>query len=157
MCGALLLASRGGVAGLSRWLVVASGVFSVSLVCFAWSRSLPLSCGLLLVTGFAMMIEVGAINTLIQSMVPDHYRGRVMSVYSMMLIGMSPLGAMAAGFEAEHLGAPVTLTLGAVVCLVSCIVFAAKLAAFRQSARELLADRQLTNLLTEPRPRRSVS
>jgi MFS family permease len=143
MCGALLLAARSGITGLSRWLVVASGVFSVSLACFAWSRSLPLSCGLLLVTGFAMMIQVAATNTLIQSMVPDHYRGRVMSVYSMMLIGMSPLGAMAAGFEAEHLGAPITLTLGAAVCLVSAIVFAAKLEAFRQSARELLADRQV--------------
>jgi MFS family permease len=89
------------------------------LVGFAFSHSLLLSCILLLLSGFAMMIQVGSTNTLIQSTVPDHYRGRVMSVYSMMLIGISPLGAMAAGFAAEHIGAPFTLVIGALICLVS--------------------------------------
>jgi MFS family permease len=93
------------------------------------------------VAGFAMMIEVCSINTLIQSMVPDHYRGRVMSVYSMMLIGMSPLGATAAGFEAEHIGAPLTIAAGASVCLVSSVLFALRLPAFRQEARELVDAR----------------
>jgi len=99
-------------------------VFSAMLAGFAYSRSLALSCGLMLGAGFAMMIQVGSTNTLIQSMVPDHYRGRVMSVYSMVLIGISPLGAMAAGFEAEHIGAPLTLLAGAVVCLGSAVWFA---------------------------------
>ncbi len=151
MGGALLLASRSGITGLSRWLAVASGVLSVSLVGFAFSRRLELSCALLLVAGFSMMIQVGATNTLIQSMVPDHYRGRVMSVYSMMLIGMSPLGAMAAGFEAEHIGAPVTITLGAAVCLASSIVFALRLPSFRQAARELVNARQEAPAVPKPR------
>ena len=146
MCGALLLAARSGITGLSRWLVVASGVFSVSLACFAWSRSLPLSCGLLLVTGFAMMIQVAATNTLIQSMVPDHYRGRVMSVYSMMLIGTTPLGAMAAGFEAAHIGAPVTIVLGAVVCLIAIVAFMLRLPAFREGAKVLVAAQHAAHL-----------
>ncbi|HVW83487.1 MAG TPA: MFS transporter [Bryobacteraceae bacterium] len=138
MCGALLLASRSDVSGLSRWLAAASVVFSIMLAGFAFSRSVRLSCALLLVAGFSMMIQVGATNTLIQSMVPDHYRGRVMSAYSMMLIGMSPVGAMAAGFEAEHIGAPLTIGIGAAVCLISAILFATRLPAFRRSARELL-------------------
>jgi MFS family permease len=141
MGGALLLASRSGITGLSRWVAAAGAVFPISLVGFAFSRQLGLSCALLLVAGFAMMIEVGSINTLIQSMVPDHYRGRVMSVYSMMLIGMSPLGATAAGFEAEHIGAPLTIAAGASVCLVSSVLFALRLPAFRQEARELVDAR----------------
>jgi MFS family permease len=137
--GALLLASRAGVHGLSRWLVTASTVFSLSLFGFAFSRSLPFSCALMLIAGFAMMIQVGATNTLIQSMVPDHCRGRVMSLYSMMLIGISPLGAMAAGLEASHFGAPFTLALGAATCLLAAVAFFFQLPAFRHSARELLS------------------
>ncbi|MEP6714661.1 MAG: MFS transporter [Terriglobia bacterium] len=142
MCGALLLASRSRVEGLSRWIAAASGMFSLTLAAFALSQSLPVSCGLLFVAGFAMMIQVGATNTLLQSMVPDHFRGRVMSAYSMMLIGISPLGAVAAGFEAEHVGAPLTLLIGAAACLLSGLVFALKLPAFRQSARLLVQAQQ---------------
>ena len=85
------------------------------------------------------MIQLGSCNTLVQSMLPDHYRGRVMGVYSMMLVGMSPLGAMAAGFEGSHFGAPATIVLGAMVCLVSVLIFAARLSAFTVEARELAA------------------
>ncbi|MES1256803.1 MAG: MFS transporter, partial [Acidobacteriota bacterium] len=140
MFGALLLASRTGVTGLSRWLAIASTVFPVTLFGFAFSRHLPLSCFLMFAAGFAMMIHVGVTNTLIQSMVPDHFRGRVMSVYSMVLIGISPLGAMTAGFEASHFGAPLTIALGAGVCLIAAGLFAAHLPAFRLSARQLLRD-----------------
>jgi MFS family permease len=136
--GALLLASRKGITGLSRWLATGSSIFSVSLFSFAFSRNLPLSCALMFTGGFAMMIQVGSTNTLIQSMVPDHFRGRVMSLYSMMLIGISPLGAMAAGFAASHFGAPVTLAVGAGVCLLSASAFFFQLPAFRESARELI-------------------
>ncbi len=138
MLGALLLASRADVKGLSRWLGMAGSLFPVALFGFAFSRILPLSCGLMFVAGFAMMIQVGSTNTLIQSMVPDRFRGRVMSVYSMMLIGMSPLGAMTAGVEASHFGAPLTLALGAGVCLTSAIAFSLRLPRFRMAARELL-------------------
>jgi len=139
MCGALLLASRSGIRGLSGWVAGFGALMSVSLVGFAWSRDLRLSCAILLITGFSMMVQVASTNTLIQSMVPDRYRGRVMSVYSMMLIGMSPIGAMTAGFEAERVGAPLTITIGAAICLVSSIVFAVRLPAFRKAARKLVA------------------
>jgi MFS family permease len=124
MCGALLLASRTRTTGLQRWVWTASAGFSAMLAGFAYSHSLTLSCGLLLVAGFAMMIQVGSTNTLIQSMVPDHYRGRVMSVYSMVLIGISPLGAMAAGFAAARVGPSLTLLAGALFCLGSAVWFA---------------------------------
>ncbi len=133
--GALLLASRVNVAGLSRWLSFAAITFAVALATFAWSTNLWLSASLLLLTGFAMMVQIGSCNTLIQSMVPDHYRGRVMSVYSMMLIGMNPLGAMASGFAAARWGAPATITAGAIACLLAALIFLALLPSFRTAAR----------------------
>jgi MFS family permease len=142
LCGALILASRTGVRGLGRWAAAATCTFSISLAGFAFSSRLWLSCTMLFITGFAVMIQMGASNTLIQSMVPDHLRGRVMSVYSMMYIGMGPFGAMASGFEAEHIGAPMTIAIGAAVCLISATVFALRLPAFRQVARELIVAQQ---------------
>jgi MFS family permease len=141
MSGALLLASRTGVNGLSRWLTGAGFMFPPALFGFAFSKSLPLSCLLLFLSGFTMMIHVGATNTLIQSMVPDHFRGRVMSVYSMMLIGMNPVGAMAAGYEADHWGAPLTIAMVSGVCLVAAAWLAFRLPEFRTSARALLDQR----------------
>ena len=96
-----------------------------------------------------MMVQVGSTNTLIQSMVPDHYRGRVMSVYSMMLIGMSPLGAMTAGFEASHFGAPFTIALGAGVCLIAATAFFFQMETFRQGARELVAGLARPSVTTD--------
>jgi len=142
LLGALLLASRTGVKGLGRWVAVATMFFAVSLIGFAWSGRLWLSCFLLFVTGFAAMITMGSSNTLIQSMVPDHLRGRVMSVYSMSFIGMGPFGSVWAGYTAEHFGAPVTLTVGAIACLAVAIVFAMRLPAFRAVARQLIVAQQ---------------
>jgi MFS family permease len=144
LLGALLLASRTGVKGLGRWVAVATMIFAVSLAGFAWSGRLWLSCSLLFVTGFAAMITMGSSNTLIQSMIPDHLRGRVMSVYSMSFIGMGPFGSVWAGYMAEHFGAPFTLTAGAVACLAVAVVFAARLPAFRAVARELIVAQQAT-------------
>jgi MFS family permease len=139
--GALLLASRTAVAGLSRWLAGAAVAFPLTLFGFAFSNSLALSCLLLFAGGFSMLIQVVATNTLIQSMVPDHFRGRVMSAYTMMLIGVNPVGALAAGYEAQRWGAPVTIALGAGVCLVAATWFAAELPKFRVSTRTLLESR----------------
>ena len=78
-----------------------------ALVAFSLSRVFWLSAAILVPVGFAMMIEMGSSNTLIQSMVPDQLRGRVMSVYSMMFMGMAPIGSLLAGAAADHIGAPV--------------------------------------------------
>ena len=142
MSGALWLASRRGLRGLSRWLVAGSFVFPAALAGFAFSKSLPLSCLLLFIAGLALMIQLGSSNTLVQSMSPDRYRGRVMGVYSMMLVGMSPLGAMAAGFEGSRFGAPAAIILGAGACLVSALIFAARLPTFRGQTRDLVAAAQ---------------
>ncbi len=140
--GALMLASRTRLTGFTIWIPSAAAVFAVSLAGFAASRQMWLSCGVLFVAGFALMLQVGASNTLIQSMVPDHLRGRAMSVYSMMYIGIGPFGAAVAGFAADGFGARFTILAGAVVCLLASAVFALRLPSIRPVARQLIRERR---------------
>ena len=97
LAGALILASRRGVRGLGRWIAISTGVFSALLFVFSYSRSFWMTAGLLAAIGFCVMIQMGSSNTLIQSMTPDHLRGRVLAAYSMMLMGMAPIGRAALG------------------------------------------------------------
>jgi len=90
-----------------------------------------------------MMIEMGSSNTLIQSMSPDHLRGRVMSVYSMMFMGMSPIGALLAGVCAGKFGAPWTVAGGGIVCAIAATVFGLQAPALRVAARRLIVAQQL--------------
>ena len=138
LTGALLLATRRHVRGLGRWVVISGVLYSVSLMGFAYSRTFWLSAALMVPIGFAMMIQFGAANTLIQSMTPDSLRGRVMSVYSMLFMGMAPIGALIAGAVAEHTGAPLALAGGGAICLMSAGAFAAWLPRIRATARELI-------------------
>jgi hypothetical protein len=85
-----------------------------------------------------MMLETTTSNTLIQAMVPDELRGRVMAVYTMMFMGMAPLGSLFSGALADRLGAPITLSIGGVVCMIVAGVFLSRLPQFRISARELV-------------------
>ena len=141
--GALLLASRTSVKGLGRVVAVSAASFGVCLVLFGASRSFWLSCAILLGIGFSMMLEMGCSNTLIQSMAPDELRGRVMAVYSMMFMGMAPIGALLAGVAAGHLGAPFTVGAGGVICVVGAGGFAIWLPRIRPHARRLIVAQQL--------------
>jgi MFS family permease len=104
--GALSLVRRGGVRGLGRWVATASASFGVALVAFSLSRSFWLSALLLIPVGGSMMVQMASSNTLIQAMVPDALRGRVMAVYSMMFMGMAPFGALWAGWSRDGSGRP---------------------------------------------------
>jgi MFS family permease len=142
LAAAALLATREGVRGLGRWVALASGGFGVSLMLFAWSRSLWLSAAALVPVGFCMMLQMASSNTLIQSMVPDALRGRVMAIYSMMYMGMAPFGALLAGTLAERVGAPATVAGGGVVCIAGAIVFGSRLRALRPEARRIIVAQQ---------------
>jgi len=138
LLGALTLATRTGVRGLGRWVAFSCGGFGVSLVLFSLSRSFWLSSALLLPVGFSMMLQMSSSNTLIQAMVPDHLRGRVMSVYSMMFMGMAPFGALLGGALADRLGAPLTVSIGAVACIGGAALFGLHLPRIRVEARRLI-------------------
>jgi MFS family permease len=143
LAGALTLAMRKTLKGLSVWVAASCAGFGVALLLFSFSRLLWLSAALLVPAGFCMMIQMASSNTLIQSMVPDRLRGRVMSVYAMTFMGMAPLGALLAGSLAHKLGAPLTVGIGGVVAIVGAGLFGLKLPALRPAAREMIVAQQV--------------
>jgi MFS family permease len=138
LLGALTLAARKGVSGLGRWVTFSCAGFSLSLILFSLSRIFWLSAALLVPVGFGMMLGMAASNTLIQAMVPDHLRGRVMAVYSMMFMGMAPFGALLGGALADRLGAPLTVGMGAVAGLGGAAWFGFTLPKVRMEGRRLI-------------------
>src|SRR6266404_4592232 len=138
LLGALTLATRTGVHGLGRWVTFSCAGFAITLMVFALSKNFWLSAALLVPVGFCIMLEMSSSNTLIQAMVPDHLRGRVMSVYSMMFMGMAPFGALFGGALADRIGAPMTVCMGAVACLGGAVIFGLRLPKLRVEARRLI-------------------
>jgi MFS family permease len=136
--GALTLAAKTGVKGLGRWVAFACGSFGISLFLFSFSHSFWLSVALLLPAGYSMMLQMACSNTLVQTMVPDHLRGRVMSVYSMMFMGMAPFGAFFGGALAHRVGAPITVAIGAATCVIGAIWFGRALPDLRIEAHRLI-------------------
>jgi MFS family permease len=114
------------------------GGFGAALVLFASSRSFWLSAALLVPAGFCMMLQMASSNTLVQTMAPDHLRGRVMSVYSMMFMGMAPFGALMGGALADRLGAPLTVAIGGVACVGGAVWFGLNLPQMRLEAHRLV-------------------
>jgi MFS family permease len=143
LIGALILAARSEVRGLGRIVAFAAAGFGASLIFFSLSRTFLLSAVLLLPVGFCMIVGMASSNTLIQTLVPDNLRGRVMAVYGMMLMGMAPLGALLAGALAHQLSAPLTVALGGSVCIVAAIIFGLGLPVFRREARQMILALQM--------------
>jgi MFS family permease len=138
LLGALTLAFRQGVKGLGSWVAWCSAGFGASLVVFTLSRTFWISVILLLPVGYTIMLQMASSNTLIQVMVPDALRGRVMAVYSMMFMGMAPIGALFGGALAERLGAPITVAIGGLASLAGAGWFALHLPKIRVEARRLI-------------------
>ena len=137
LSGALFLAARETVRGLSRVVVSSATLFGCSLIGLAFSRWLPLSCVLLVLAGFGMMVQMAASNTFLQTIVHDDKRGRIMSLYTMAFIGMSPFGSLLAGALAERIGASVTIAAGGFICLVAVLLFARRIPVFRELVRPI--------------------
>jgi MFS family permease len=138
LLGALTLAVRTGVKGLGRWVTVCCAGFGASLILFAFSKSFWLSVVLLLPVGYFIMLQMASSNTLIQVMVPDTLRGRVMAVYSMMFMGMAPLGALLGGALSDRLGAPLTVAIGGLASVAGAWWFGMQLPKIRVEARQLI-------------------
>ena len=136
--GALTLAARSGVKGLGRWVALSCAGFGISLMLFAWSKSFWLSVLLLLPAGYFIMLQMASSNTLIQVMVPDELRGRVMAIYSMMFMGMAPLGSLLSGALSDPLGAPLTVAIGGVVTIAGAWWFWIHWPKIRVEARRLI-------------------
>lgn len=140
LLGALTLAFRSGVKGLGRLVAWCCAGFGASLAVFALSHIFWVSVVLLLPVGYCMMLQMACSNTLIQVMVPDALRGRVMAVYSMMFMGMAPIGALLGGALAERLGAQVTVAIGGMASVAGACWFALHLPKIRVEARRLIVS-----------------
>jgi MFS family permease len=117
LAGALMLAAFARRLPKGRMLRWASTGFGIILFAFSLSRSLPLSLAVLVMTGFVLIVNTATTNTLLQTLTPDELRGRVMSVFTLAFVGMGPIGALQAGILADRIGAPTTLMVGAVICV----------------------------------------
>jgi MFS family permease len=150
--GAIFLASRRSVLGLGRIIAIASSIFGIGLISFSLSHALWLSLSLLLLTGFGMMVHMASSNTILQTMVDDDKRGRVMSLYVMAFMGMAPFGSLAGGSLAGRIGAPNTLIIGGALCILGSFMFSRKLPSIRKMVRPIyikkgiLSEREQTTI-----------
>jgi MFS family permease len=132
LAGAMFLATRKNVLGLGRLVPLATTGFGVGLIALGLSCFLWLSLTLMLFVGGAMMIQMAASNTILQTIVQDDKRGRVMSFYSMAFLGMAPFGSLLAGALAHHIGAQRTVMISGTICIAGAAWFASQLSAMRE-------------------------
>ncbi len=135
LIGAVYLAGRKTVLGLGKIIGIAAIVFGAGLIFFAWSTHLWVSFMIVCVAGFAMMVQMAASNTVLQTVVEEDKRGRVMSFYTMAFMGTAPFGSLIAGGLAHKIGAPSTLMVGGICCVAGGIAFLRKLPIVRETIR----------------------
>jgi MFS family permease len=137
LAGALLLAARKSVLGLGKFIPLMAGAFGAGLIAFSFSRVIWLSLVLMIVTGFGFMVQMAASNTVLQTIVEEDKRGRVMSFYTMAFMGTAPFGSLLAGSVAERIGAPQTLLFGGLGCIIGALWFATSLPTLRRDVRPI--------------------
>ncbi|MBZ0127465.1 MAG: MFS transporter [Rhodocyclaceae bacterium] len=140
--GVLYLASRKHVAGLEALVPVAAGCAGLGLLVFSQSPWFGLSLAVLPLVGFGIMVNTASANMILQSVVPDHLRGRLVSFHVMAFLGIAPMGHFAAGWIAEHFGARVALAIGGLACLLGAAWFAARLQRLRAVLEPLHAQQK---------------
>jgi MFS family permease len=144
LAGALTLAARPSARGLGRVVALSVAAFGILLVLFSFSTNLVLSIALLVPGGFTLMLQMSGSNTLLQTMVPDRMRGRVMSFYTMSLMGMTPFGSLLAGAVATRIGAAHTVAVGGVLCLAGALLFRFHLPSFERDTATVVFDPRAT-------------
>jgi len=142
VAGTLMLASRQRLHGLVRWMAWAATGAGLALAAFSASRIYWLSFVLLIPVGGSMMVAMASTNTLVQSMVPDSLRGRVMAVHTMMFLGMAPFGQLLAGAVASHIGAPLTIAAGGILCVAAASMFWMRIHTIHTEVDALIAAQQ---------------
>jgi MFS family permease len=147
--GALWLASRTSVVGLEGTIPRASAVFGFGLIAFSLSRWTPLSLFLLVVVGAGFMMQMASCNTVIQTLVREEMRGRVMALYGVAFMGMVPFGSLLAGAAASRVGAPATVAGGGAFCIAGAVAFWSVLPALREVVTPIYVER---GILPSPAP-----
>ena len=140
LISAVTLARRRSVAGLWRWIPFSAGAAGIGCIGFGASHWIAVSAALMVVTGFGLFMTGATVNTILQSVIEDDKRSRVMSYYTMFFIGVAPFGHLAAGWLANHVGVQLTYIAMGAVALFAGLAFAAQLATFRRELDVLSAS-----------------
>ena len=154
---ALALAMRKSIIGLTRTLMTAVALLGVGLILFGLSHVLWLSLALMVMVGFGLIQAAAVCNTIIQSLVPDDKRARVMGYYTMAFFGAAPFGSLLAGALAQHIGAPHTVMLTGAFCIAGAVWFAMELPKIRPEMRAAYREKELSAQRESDSPSRSVS
>ena len=141
LAGAMYLAARPSVLGLGRAIVIATATFGVGLAAFALSHTLWLSLALLPIAGGGFMVQTASTNTILQTIVDERLRGRVMAFYAMAFLGTAPIGSLVAGVVASRIGVQMTILLGGLACVAGASWFALKLPKLRAMIRPIYVER----------------
>ncbi|MGB0014727.1 MAG: MFS transporter [Candidatus Sulfotelmatobacter sp.] len=150
LISAISLALRKTVRGLTTMIQISAALFGVGLICFGFSRILLLSMLLMVVVGFGMMQGLAASNTVIQTLVPEDKRGRVMSYYTMAFVGMAPFGSLLAGGLAHRFGAPHAVMITGAFCLAGSLWFTTRLKSIRKIMRPIYVEMGIIRSEMEP-------
>ncbi|QIR40457.1 MFS transporter [Tolypothrix sp. PCC 7910] len=132
LSGGIYLATRRTILGIGKLIAIAPAILGVGLIAFAFSRYLPLSLFTMLFVGLGTILQIAASNTFLQTIVEEDKRGRLMSLYTMSFLGMIPVGNLLGGFLASRIGAPNTLILDGIVCIIGSIFFYKQLPALKK-------------------------
>lgn len=148
--GAITLAARRSVLGLGRIIVLSTALFGLALVILPFTHSLAFSAPFLVLAGFGMIMTLAAANTILQSMVEDRMRARIMSLYAMAFMGMVPFGSLLFGKLCDAFGVGDTLLTGGVLCLLGAAWFAVRLGGYRELARPIYVEKGILPGANEP-------
>ena len=141
LIGAFYLAARKNVLGLTKIIVWSAVLFGTTIVIFSFSRNFWFAMLVALVSGFGAMVNMAACNTILQTVVDEDKRGRVMSFYTMAFMGTMPFGSLFAGILATRIGAPYTLLIGGAACVVMAFIFMSKLPLIRKGIRPVYVQK----------------
>ena len=147
LIGAVYLAGRKNVLGLGKVIACTAALFGVSIVIFSRISVLMIGMPVLLFSGFGMMVQMASSNIILQTIVEEDKRGRVMSFYTMAFMGLSPFGSLFSGGLASRIGADNTLLFGGIFCVIAAIIFALQLKTLRRYVRPLYIQK---GIIEEP-------
>jgi len=137
LAGTTYLASKKNIITLGRMLPAAAGIFGLSIIIFSFSHNLVFSLTLLFFAGFGIMVQMAASNTILQTIVDDDKRGRIMSFYTMAFMGMAPFGSLFSGMLASRIGVSNTLIISGSCCILAAVIFSFNLPSLRKIVRPI--------------------
>jgi len=141
LIGAIYLAARKSVIGLVGVITWTAALFGVAIVLFSFSHNFWVAMPMILASGFGVMANTAACNIVLQTVVDEDKRGRVMGFYTMAFMGTMPFGSLFAGFLASRIGAPYTVLIGGISCVLIAFIFMKKLPLIRKEIRPVYAQK----------------